>query len=137
MLQVKQTPYNVLNYPQLLLNGIGSVYANIDLGGTGVEQALNLQASLKTAYRKDIEKHLESINKDYNNKITHYDAILKKNIVGSEKIKVRMLIKQLQRNYSRLVVQLVIEVLEKYGGLEATRSIDVGGEGFQSFMGNQ
>lgn len=136
MLQTKQTPYNVLNYPQLLLNGISSVYANIDLGGTGVEQALNLQASLKTAYRKDIEEHLASVNKDYNAKIIHYEAILKKNIVGSEKIKIRLLIKQIQRNYSRVVVQLVIEVLEKYGGLEATRNIDVGGEGFQSLMGN-
>lgn len=133
-LQTKNSPYSVMDYNNLLMNMIHGISYNIGLGGTGMEQAHILRHSLKPKYQEQMKKFFDKLDNDYNNQIKGVENTIAHVSLESDRKKLNRKIMTIQRQYSLLIVQEVIAILDRNGALEFTQSVLHGGKDFQKFM---
>ncbi len=134
-IQTKNSPYSVMDYNNLLMNLIHSIYFNMGLGDTGIEQAQNLRATLKPKYQTELDKFFKNLDSDYNKKVTVIENQIKNMPLESDRKKSSRQLKNLQRQYARTIVTEVIATLDKHGALEFTQNVLQGGKDFQKVMG--
>lgn len=134
-IQTKNSPYSVMDYNNLLMNLIHSIFFNMGLGDTGIEQSQNLRATLKPKYQTELDKFFKKLDDDYNNKVNGIEKKIKTTSLESDRKKLLRELKNLQRQYARTIVTEVIATLDKHGALEFTQNVLQGGKDFQKVMG--
>lgn len=133
--QTKNSPYSVMNYNQLLMNLIHSIYFTMGIGGTGIEEAQNLKSTLKPKYQKSLKEFFDELDNSYNKRILEIENKIKTETMESNRWILKKKIKKIQKEYARSIVENVIRVLDENGALEFTQQILMGGTGFQKVMG--